>query len=119
MNRRRPSLRLRITAAALVLIVFSLCAAGVIVIGVVEHSMIRQIDSALEADADFANRSVTGGYGLPTAVGPSDLYVQFIGPTGEVIGAGTAAKGLPALAPPLRGKATTIVSTVPASPGAR
>jgi signal transduction histidine kinase len=105
---RRRSLRLRITAGALALVAGLLCGAGLLVIAAVQREMTGQIDAALRADADFTQRLLISGSGLPTAEGPTDLYVQFVGPDGRVMGAGTAAAGRPALASPNAG-ATTIV----------
>jgi signal transduction histidine kinase len=110
-GRRRFSLRLRITAGALALVAGALCGAGLLVIGVVQREMTEQIDTALRADADFTDRLITSGSGLPTAEGPTDLYVQFVGPDGRVMGAGTAATGRPPFASP-SGGATTIVDGV-------
>ena len=98
--RRRLSLRLRITAAALVVVSGALTFAGLLVIEAIEREMTDQIDAALRADADFAERMITSGSGLPMAEGPTDLYVQFIDEAGTVVGAGTAAAGLPPLALP-------------------
>ena len=42
------------------------------------------------------------GTGLPMGEGPTDLYVQFVAADGRVLGASTAAQGLPALARPGR-----------------
>jgi signal transduction histidine kinase len=97
-NRRRPSLRLRITAGALAVVVVVFCGAGLVVIGVLERELVAQIDSTLAANTDFIDRSMRTGSGLPTREGPTDLYVQFVGPDGRVVGASTAARGLPALA---------------------
>src|SRR5437899_5865986 len=85
--RRRRSLRLRITAGALVVVVAALCGAGVVLIGVVEREMVTQIDSTLRANADFIDRSLKSGAGLPTREGPTDLYVQFVAADGRVAGA--------------------------------
>ena len=108
--RRRRSLRLRITAGALVVVVAALCGAGVVLIGVVEREMVTQIDSTLRANADFIDRSLKSGAGLPTREGPTDLYVQFVAADGRVAGASTAAEGLPALAAP-RERASTRILT--------
>lgn len=99
-NHFRPSLRLRITAGALVVVVAALSGAGVLVIRLVEREMTNQIDAALTADADFTSRLITSGTGLPMGEGPTDLYVQFVASDGRVVGAGTAAAGLPALQDP-------------------
>lgn len=96
----RLSLRLRITAGALVIVAGALTAAGLIVIGVIEREMTGQIDAALRADADFTTRMITRGPGLPVGEGPTDLYVQFVDESGKVAGAGTAAMGRPALSGP-------------------
>jgi len=98
--RRRLSLRLRITAGALVVVAALLCGAGLLVIDVVQMEMTKQIDAGLRADADFTQRLLSSGSGLPTGQGPTDLYVQFVAPDGHVAGAGTAAQGLPPLAAP-------------------
>src|SRR5690348_781853 len=100
--RRRRSLRLRITAGALVVVVAALCGAGFVLIGVVEREMVSQTDSTLKANADFIDRSLRSGTGLPTREGPTDLYVQFLAADGRVVGASSAAAGLPALAVPRR-----------------
>jgi signal transduction histidine kinase len=97
---RRASLRVRITAGALVMVVTALCSIGVVVVRTVEHEMTAQIDAALRADADFTQRLLRSGSGLPTGEGPTDLYVQFVDAAGRVVGAGTAATGRPALAGP-------------------
>lgn len=100
MRRRRMSLRLRITAGALVVVAGALTAAGLIVIGTIEREMTDQIDTALRADADFTQRAITSGSGLPMGEGPADLYVQFVDESDNVVGAGTAALGRPALEAP-------------------
>ena len=41
--------------------------------------MVAQIDSTLTANADFIDRSMRSGDGLPIRTGPTDLYVQFVG----------------------------------------
>ena len=41
---------------------------------------------------------ITSGEGLPMKEGPTDLFVQFVDDQGQVVGAGTAAAGRPALA---------------------
>lgn len=99
-RRRRLSLRLRITAGALVIVAASLSVAGVLVIDTIEHEMTGQFDAALRADADFTERMITSGSGLPMGEGPTDLYVQFVDESGAVVAAGTAATGRPALAVP-------------------
>ena len=109
--RRRPSLRLRITAGALVAVVALLAGAGLLVIGVVQEEMTKQIDEGLRADADFTQRMISSGSGLPMGQGPTDLYVQFVTGDGRVAGAGTAAQGLPALAGPSSAGATTIATS--------
>jgi hypothetical protein len=102
--RRRRSLRLRITAGALVVVVAALGGAGFVLINVVERQMVSQTDSTLRANADFIDRSVRSGAGLPTREGPTDLYVQFLAADGRVVGASSAAAGLPALAAPRAGR---------------
>lgn len=109
-RRRRLSLRIRITAGALVVVAGALTAAGLVVIGVIEREMTGQIDTALLADADFTERMVTRGSGLPMGEGPTDLYVQFVDEAGEVAAAGTAAIGRPALS--LSGQANGEIVTV-------
>src|SRR5205823_11487271 len=108
--RRRRSLRLRITAGALVVVVAALGGAGFVLINVVEREMVSQIDLTLRANADFIDRSVRSGAGLPTREGPADLYVQFLAADGRVVGASTAAEGRPALA--ARGRASSRILTV-------
>lgn len=98
-TRRRRSLRVRITGGALVVVVAVLCVAGLLLTRAVEHELLDQIDSSLSANADFVGGAIRNGERLPTRTGPSDLYVQFIGPDGKVIGASTSARTLPALAP--------------------
>src|SRR4051812_26894882 len=107
-SHRRVSLRVRITATALLAVVVAFCGAGLLVSRIVEHRMIVQIDSALRADADFTGRLITSGAGLPTREGPTDLYVQFLAADGDVVGAGTAAAGRPPLAAPAHGAAARI-----------
>jgi signal transduction histidine kinase len=109
--RRRLSLRLRITAGALVIVVSLLGGAGLLVIRVVEQEMTAQIDTALRADADFTRRLITSGSGLPMSEGPTDLYVQFVSADGRVLGAGTAATGRPPLGHPAADGATTVGAT--------
>jgi len=109
--RRRRSLRQRITAGALVVVVAALGGAGFVLINVVERQMVSQTDSTLRANADFIDRSVRSGAGLPTREGPTDLYVQFLAADGRVVGASSAAAGLPALAAP-RGRASSRILTV-------
>jgi hypothetical protein len=95
--RRRRSLRLRITAGALVVVIAALCGAGLLLIGVVQREMIADIDSTLRANAGFIERSMRSRVALPTGEGPTDLYVQFVDADGTVAGASTAAQGRPAL----------------------
>jgi signal transduction histidine kinase len=97
---RRRSLRLRITAGALVVVVAALCGAGLLLIGVVQREMVADIDSTLRANAGFIERSMRSGVALPTGEGPTDLYVQFVGADGAVAGASTAAQGRPAILRP-------------------
>jgi signal transduction histidine kinase len=111
-------LRLRITAGALVVVVALLCGAGLLVIGVVQAEMTKQIDRSLEADADFTQRMLRSGSGLPMGQGPTDLYVQFVAADGHVAGAGTAAQGLPPLATPAAGAGPTIGATTAGDVGA-
>jgi signal transduction histidine kinase len=107
------SLRLRITAGALVVVGGALTVAGLVVIGVIEQEMTSQIDSALRADADFTERMITRGSGLPMGEGPTDLYVQFVDGAGDVAGAGTAAVGRPALSAPDQANGTIVTVTDP------
>lgn len=109
-RRRSVPLRVRITAGALVIVAGALTIGGLVIIGVVEQEMTSQIDSALRADADFTERMITSGSGLPMEEGPTDLYVQFLDETGTVVGAGTAAIGRPALA--ASGQADGAIATV-------
>lgn len=92
----RRSLRVRITGGALAVVVPALCAAGWGLIGVLEREMLAQIDATLTSNARFIDRVMTSpnAAGLPMSEGPTDLYVQFIGPGGDVLGASTAAQGL-------------------------
>ena len=97
-HRRRRSLRLRITAGALVVVVAALSGAGLVLIYAVQREMVAQIDSTLTANADFIDRSMRSGEGLPIRTGPTDLYVQFVGAgrSGgglEHLGAGVAGSG--------------------------
>jgi len=110
-RRRRLSLRLRITAGALLVVAAALTAAGLLVIDTIEREMTDQVDTALRADADFTERMITSGSGLPMGEGPTDLYVQFVDGSGAVVAAGTAAMGRPALAAPEQraGTITTVV----------
>jgi signal transduction histidine kinase len=108
--KRRPSLRLRITASALVVVVAMLGGAGLLVIGMVQREMRNQIDSGLRADADFTQRLITSRSGLPMSQGPTDLYLQFIAQDGRVAAAGTAARGLPPLAGPASSSAAEIAA---------
>lgn len=110
--RRRLSLRMRITAGALVVVVALLCGVGLLVIGVVQAEMTKQIDTGLHADAEFTQRMISSGSGLPMGQGPTDLYIQFIAPDGHVAGAGTAAQGLPPLAAPTTSSGTVIAPGV-------
>jgi signal transduction histidine kinase len=104
MGVRRRSLRVRITAGALVVVVGALCAGGLLLIGVLERELVAQIDTTLRANADFVDRSLRAGAALPAGEGPTDLYVQFVAADGTVLGASSAAQGLPALAtPPVSG----------------
>ena len=97
-RRRRLSLRTRITAGALLVVVIAVCGAGLLVIEVLEREMIAQIDSTLTANADFIDRAIASdGGGLPIEEGPTDLFVQFLSRDGQVIGASEAALGAPAI----------------------
>jgi signal transduction histidine kinase len=99
-GRRRRSLRVRITAGAVLVVLAALGTAGVVVVEVLEDEMLGQIDDSLDATLDFMQRALTAGEGLPTQEGPSDLYVQFLDAEGNVLGASDAAAGQPALARP-------------------
>lgn len=109
-RRRRWSLRLRITAGALVVVVVALSGAVFVLVDAVEREMRSEVDSTLRANADFIDRSIRSGAALPTAEGPTDLYVQFIGADGQVVGASTAAGGRPALAEARDGASNRIVT---------
>jgi len=113
-TRRRPSLRLRITVGALVVVVGLLCGAGAVVLGAVDAAMTDQIDTALRADADFTERMLTSGEGLPMGEGPTDLYVQFVDRAGTVVGAGTAAVGRPDLSGAGQADGTIMTTSDPA-----
>jgi hypothetical protein len=93
-------------------VVAGLCGAGVLLISSVEHRMRAQIDATLRADADFTERSIKSGQGLPTREGPTDLYVQFLTPDGRVLGASTSARGLPALTSVIAGSSARRASRV-------
>lgn len=110
MRRARASTRLRITAGALAVVVAAFVLGGIAVIGVLERELIDQIDTTLRANADFIDRSLTASAPLPMEEGPTDLYVQFVGDDGAVVGAGTAAAGLASLAPPAGTPAGEIVT---------
>src|SRR4051812_39841936 len=110
-HRRRRSLRLRITAGALVVVVAALAGAGLLLIYAVQREMVAQIDSTLTANADFIDRSMKSGEGLPVRAGPTDLYVQFVAPDGRVLGSSTSARGLAALGRVRAAKPRQIVST--------
>ncbi|MBL8774331.1 MAG: HAMP domain-containing histidine kinase [Acidimicrobiales bacterium] len=101
-GRRRLSLRVRITAGALLVVLLAVAGAGRAVIGVLEHEMLEQVDASLTSTADYVDRALTSGEGLPTEEGPNDLYVQFLAADGRVLGASDAALGAPALTTPLR-----------------
>ena len=99
-TRGRLSLRLRITAGALVVVIAAFCGAGLVVIGVVERELLAQIDTTLLANTDFTSRTMASGAPLPMGEGPTDLYIQFVAADGKVIGASTSATGIAALAGP-------------------
>jgi len=103
------SVRLRITAGALVVAVGAITVAGMIAVRTIEHEMTSQVDTTLRADADFTRRLLTSGNQLPMAEGPTDTYVQFIDPEGTVVASGTSAHGLSAFAVP-GGEPGTITS---------
>jgi signal transduction histidine kinase len=109
-GRRRRSLRLRITAGALVVVVAVSCGGGLLLIRVVEREMVAQVDSTLTANTDFIDRSMRSGDPLPTGRGPTDLFVQFLASDGRVVGASTAAQGRPPLAGPRTDGARRIVT---------
>lgn len=112
-RRRRLSLRVRITAGALLVVLVALGGAGLAVIGVLEREMVAQIDASLTSTADYIDRAMTSGQGLPTEEGPTDLYVQFLGPKGRVLGASDVAVGAPALGRPIRdGTTEPAIATV-------
>ncbi|MBI2704133.1 MAG: HAMP domain-containing histidine kinase [Actinobacteria bacterium] len=102
---------MRITAGALVVVVAMLSGAGLLVIGVVQAEMTNQIDAGLRADAEFTQRMISTGSGLPMGQGPTNLYVQFVAPDGRVGAAGTAAQGLPPLAAPATSPGQQIVAS--------
>ena len=116
-SRRRRSLRVRITAGALVVVVAALCGAGLLLIGVVERRITADIDSTLRANAGFIERSMEHGEALPTGEGPTDLYVQFVGSDGRVAGASTAARGRPALLRPSHTRGNRVVTVRDAALG--
>ncbi|MCB0978223.1 MAG: HAMP domain-containing histidine kinase [Acidimicrobiales bacterium] len=98
MRRRRWSLRLRITAGALVVVIAGLTVAGLLVTRVVTDAMTEQIDHALVADADYAQRSTTSGRVIPPAQGPNGLYVQLVDlSTVQAVGFGSKTKDRPPL----------------------
>jgi signal transduction histidine kinase len=104
------SLRLRITAGALAVVVAVSCGGGLLLIRVVEREMLAQVDATLTANADYIDRSIRSGDPLPTGQGPTDLYVQFFTADGSVAGASTAAQGRPPLTEPLTGAERRIVT---------
>jgi signal transduction histidine kinase len=105
-GRRRLSLRTRITAGALVLVLAAVGAVGVAVIKVLEREMVEELDASLTSTAEFMDRVLRAGEGLPTSEGPADLYVQFLDGDGVVLGASDAAIGVGALAESLTAGAT-------------
>jgi signal transduction histidine kinase len=109
-RRRRRSLRLRITAGSLILVVVALCGAGFLLITVVQRKMVSDLDATLRANAGFIERAVQSGTPLPSGAGPTDLYVQFLSADGRVVGASTAAQGRPALVDPVHGNARRAVT---------
>ncbi len=126
--RRRLSLRFRITAGALVVVVAALSLSGVLVTEVVEHAMTDQIDRTLRADADFAERSFTTGTPISPSEGPNGLYVQFLDrSTGAVSGMSPQVRHRPALMKEAQANGTiatvhdarlgTVRSLVVAAPG--
>lgn len=92
---------MRITAGALLVVLVAVAGAGLAVIGILEHEMLEQVDNSLTSTAEYVDRALTSGQGLPTEEGPSDLYVQFLATDGRVLGASDAALGAPALTTPL------------------
>lgn len=121
-ERRRLSLRVRITAGALLVVLLAVGGAGQAVIGVLEREMVAQIDDSLTSTAEYIDRAMTSGQGLPTEEGPTDLYVQFLGPRGRVLGASDAAIDAPALGQPIgdrvtdEGGASPTITSVERSP---
>jgi signal transduction histidine kinase len=108
--RRRLSLRTRIVAVGLLVVVAGLTGGGLLILDVIEAEMTGQIDEALRADADFASRLMSSPEGLPVEEGPTDLYVQFVADDGRVLGAGTAAAGRPSFVDPAQATDGQIVT---------
>ena len=115
-GRRRLSLRVRITAGAVLVVLLAVAGAGLAVIRVLEREMVAQIDTSLTSTADYIDRALTSGEGLPTQEGPDDLYIQFLSPSGRVLGASDAAAGAPALGPSLGGGAEAGIASADHSP---
>lgn len=111
-GRRRLSLRVRITAGAVLVVLLAVAGAGRAVIRVLEREMVAQIDTSLSSTADYNDRAMNSGQGLPAEEGPNDLYVQFLARDGQVLGASDAAEGAPALGAPVRRRAAPAIATV-------
>ena len=93
--RRRLSLRVRITAAALVVVAIVLTLGSISLVQVLQHALLRQVDSSLAADAEGVARVVRAGNaprnGLP------ERYVQFSTVDGTILGTNDIAESLPLL----------------------
>ncbi len=100
MRRNRLSLRTRITAGALVVVVGAFSIAGLAILASAEQEMTHQIDTALRADAASTNQMLASGSTPALLDGPVDLYIQFVDRSNRVVGSGATAAGRPSLSAP-------------------
>jgi len=97
------SLRVRITAAALVVIVAVLGVAGVGLIRFLDDELRDQVDERLRADADLVQGSMEEGLALPGRPPErvsDEAFAQVIAPDGTVVYATPTLEGLPPLTDP-------------------
>jgi len=110
LSRWTRSLRARITAVAFLVVLVLLGIVGVLLVGLVERSLLSQVDDDLTGDADFINRAIVTVANLPPGAGHSAVLVQLVDENGNVLGASDAAEDTPPLAVPPGGTETVFLS---------
>ena len=88
------SLRFRITALAMVVIVTMLAIVGLVLINAVKQHALRQVDTGLVNEAVYVRSQLRGHVMLPRSA-PRGSLGQIISPDGAVLGSSTNLQGLP------------------------